>query len=681
VQGISDIVKRRGDLLLALVLTLAGEIEVLLGPADGRLIRALAVPVATLPLARRRDLPLLPLAAVAATLLLQAVVADFFEAAPAVPLVVMVIALYSAGRYTRGTGGLAAAIVLGAALAAIRIGFDPDVDDVGAAAVTVIAVALALLIGRWVHGQARLHRELATTAARRERERERAARDAAEEERMRIATDLQVAVADRLSETVEQAGRLRRRLAAGDEPAARELLASIAAAARESLADVRRVLGILRRDGDAPLEPPAPSDPSRAPAPAQAPLAPSSADAPPAPTPPAADASAPAITGIAPGRAIPPAVLDRLLVAALLAGAELELMLTVPAGDRVFAALSAIVIAAPLLWRRRHPVPVALGVLAAIAVQSTVLDPDSFPVANVAAIVCAAYTLGAFAPRRAAIAGFALFALGDAAHSAVFHPDAVPIALFGGAAVPWTMGRIVRGQRRLTEEAREQASQVERARERDARAAVTAERMRVARELHDAVAHNISVIAIQAAGAEGVLARDRARAEECAALIEAVGRDAIAELRRLAGTPAGPQPTLARIDALAQRMRDGGLPVELRVEGDPAGLATGVDLAAFRIVQEALANASKHAGAAHAWVTVRYERRAIEVEIGDDGRGPAAGSRNGGGHRTSAEPAGMSGHGLVGMRERVALYGGTLDVGRRPGGGFAVRARLPLETT
>ena len=285
VQGILSIMRRHGDLLLASLLTVAGVIEVLLGPADGRLIRLLAVPVATLPLARRRDLPLLPLAAVAGTMLLQAIVADFFEAGPAVPLVVMVIALYSAARYARGTAALAAAIVLGAGLAAIRIGFDPDVDDVGAAAVTAIAVALALLVGRWVHGQSRLHRELETTAARRERERDRAARVAAEEERMRIATDLQVAVADRLAGTVEQSGRLRRRLADGDEPAARELLASIATAARESLADVRRVLGILRRDGDAPLAPPAPAA-SSAPAGAAASVAA-------APSLPAGPASAP----------------------------------------------------------------------------------------------------------------------------------------------------------------------------------------------------------------------------------------------------------------------------------------------------------------------------------------------------------------------------------------------------
>jgi signal transduction histidine kinase len=321
-------------------------------------------------------------------------------------------------------------------------------------------------------------------------------------------------------------------------------------------------------------------------------------------------------------------------------------------------------------------VPVALAVLVAVGIQSTVLRLDSFPVANIATLICASYAIGAFTERRTAVAGLALFALGDALHAAVFYPDGIVIALFAAAAVPWTVGRIVRAQRQLMHETEDKAAQIERTRARDARAAVTAERMRVARELHDAVAHNISVIAIQAAGADGVAERDPARAAECAALIESVGREAIVELRRLSGLPdagrTAPPPSLARVDALAQRVRDGGLPVEVRVEGEPARLAAGVDLAAFRIVQEALANASKHAGAARAWVTVRYEQRAVELEIGDDGRGPN-GSRAG---RQDSAVAG--GHGLVGMRERAALYGGTLDAGRRPGGGFAVRARLPL---
>jgi signal transduction histidine kinase len=713
VQGFTAILARRGDLLLACALTLAGLVEVLLGPADGRLLRALAVPVATLPLARRRDLPLLALVAVASTLLVQAAAADFFDASQATPLVVMVIALYSAGRHARGLPALAAAAVAAAALAATRIVFDPEVDDAGAAALTVIAVALPLLIGAWVRGQSALHREFAANAARRERERERDAQDAAEEERMRIAADLQAAVADRLEETVGRSAELRRRLEAGEIARAHELLTTIAGAAREALADVRRVLGILRRDETAPLAPPSPpadAEPTpttdAAPARAAATPTPGADSARPAatPTPHAASASAattpmthpasepaaapashaasaPPVDSTAPVAAAPTVaaerararrlrLLDRLLVAALLAGAELELLIAA-SEDRVFAALSAVAIVIPLLWRRRHPIPVALAALAAVAVQSTVVRPDSFPAADAIVLMCATYAVGAYQTRRPALIGLGLFAVGNASHAAVFFPDAVPIALFASAIVPWTVGRIVRAQRQLMSEAREHATQVERARARDARAAVTAERMRVARELHDAVAHNISVIAIQAAGAQGVLERDRARAAECAALIEQVGRDAIVELRRLtggAGGADGPQPTLARVDALAQRAREGGLPVDLRVEGDPARIAAGVDLAAFRIVQEALANTSKHAGAAHAWVVVRYEQRAVEVEIGDDGRKGSA-----------SQPSGRGGgHGLIGMRERVALYGGTLDAGRRPGGGFAVRARLPL---
>jgi signal transduction histidine kinase len=657
--------RRRGrlDLLLAVGLTLVGELEVLLSSGDGRLVRALAVPIATLSLAWRRNVPLLPPVAVAASLLVQVLLGDFFDAEPVTPLVVMVLAVYSAGRYVSGAASLAGAAFSVALIAATRIAFDPAVDDPGVAAVTVVAVAFPFLVGRWVHGQARLQTELEQKAVRRERERERDARDAAEEERMRIAIDLQVAVADRLNEIVRQASTLPRRLAADEHAAAHELLAGIAGSAREALADVRRVLGILRRDGEAPLAPPAPTRPTA-----------------PAGTSPPPDARVPtaASSDARPARPshIPARSADRLLVAVLLGGAEIELAIRATSGDRVFAAVSAVAIAAPLLWRRDRPVPVALAVLVAVGIQSTVLRLDSFPVANIATLICASYAIGAFTERRTALAGLALFALGDALHAAVFYPDGIVIALFAAAAVPWTVGRIVRAQRQLMHETEDKAAQIERTRARDARAAVTAERMRVARELHDAVAHNISVIAIQAAGADGVVERDPARAAECAALIESVGREAIVELRRLAGLPdagrTAPPPSLARVDALAQRVRDGGLPVEVRVEGEPARLAAGVDLAAFRIVQEALANASKHAGAARAWVTVRYEQRAVELEIGDDGRGPN-GSQVG---RHDSAVAG--GHGLIGMRERAALYGGTLDAGRRPGGGFAVRARLPL---
>ena len=372
---------------------LAGELEVLLGPSDGRLVCALAVPVATLPLARRRDLPLLPLAAVVVALLAQVLFGDFFDGGNIATLVAMVIALYSAGRHAAGAWALAAAAATAALLAGIRIAFDPAVDDVGAAALTVIAVAMPLLIGRWVDGQVRLHRELETTSRRRERERERDARDAAEEERMRIAADLQAAVADRLGTLVEQAGTLRRRLAADDEPGARELLAGIAGSAREALADVRRVLGILRRDDQAPrLEPPARPAAAIVPAPAAAASAAPGADSAPAP---ARDA------WLRHPRTWSARQVDRLLVLAVLACAALELQLSAAPGDRAFAALSAVTIAVPLLWRRRYPIPVALAILGAVGLQSAVLQLDSFPGSDAVALICASYAIAAHSPRRA----------------------------------------------------------------------------------------------------------------------------------------------------------------------------------------------------------------------------------------------------------------------------------------
>ena len=340
--------------------------------------------------------------------------------------------------------------------------------------------------------------------------------------------------------------------------------------------------------------------------------------------------------------------------------------------DGAVAALTAVPVALPLLWRRRAPVAVALLVLAAIALQSLLLDLSAFPLADMAAVVCAAYAVGAHAGRRASILGLALTGAAAGAHAAIFYPDGVIAALLGGVAAPWTVGRVVRSHRLLTGQRREAAEVAEQARAREARAAVTAERMRIARELHDAVAHNISVIAIQAGGAEGIVERDadRAVADRRA---HRGGRPRGGRRARPAGGRAGTrradaaEPSLARVDALASRARDAGLPVELHVEGEEAALPVGVDLAAYRIVQEALANAAKHAGDARASVTVRYERFAVEVEVADDGRG-------GGGAAASHG----AGHGLVGIRERVGLYGGTLDLGPRPDGGFRVRARLPV---
>ena len=194
----------------------------------------------------------------------------------------------------------------------------------------------------------------------------------------------------------------------------------------------------------------------------------------------------------------------------------------------------------------------------------------------------------------------------------------------------------------------------------------------MAREIHDVLAHNLSVMVIQASAARRVADRDPAAAKEAARLISRTGREALSELRYVFGAvrkddgeALGAGPGLAHLDQLVSRAHRAGLSVEVRVEGEPLELSPGADLAAYRVVQEALTNTLKHARGSRAVVTVRYEPGGVVVEVLDDGT-----AVNG-----SAWESG--GHGLVGMRERVALYGGELEAGRRDGGGFAVRARLP----
>jgi len=223
---------------------------------------------------------------------------------------------------------------------------------------------------------------------------------------------------------------------------------------------------------------------------------------------------------------------------------------------------------------------------------------------------------------------------------------------------------------------------LERERESAARNAVDAERARIAHDLHDIVSHNVSLMVIQAGAARHVMETEPEQAEAALLAVEAAGRDTMAELRHLLGLLApqatgeeenklSPQPSLSRLSPLIDRIAFAGLPVEVRISGEPRPLPAGVDVTAYRIIQEALTNALKHGDGVKAEVTVRYADHALRVEILNSGPSVLTGGR--------APAPGGEGRGLLGLKQRVAVYGGDLDARRRIGGGFRVRAKIPLE--
>ena len=221
-------------------------------------------------------------------------------------------------------------------------------------------------------------------------------------------------------------------------------------------------------------------------------------------------------------------------------------------------------------------------------------------------------------------------------------------------------------------DAEQKADRLEREREANIKRAAAEEQARISRELHDVIAHNVSVMTIQAAAARDVFESEPQRAREALGSIESTGRAALTELRRLLSAvrdgghrELAPQPGLAALEELVSQVRSAGLAVELNVEGERPPLPAALDLSAYRIVQEALTNTLKHASARHAWVDVRFGDAEVDVVVRDDGVGTVP---NGAG----------SGRGLIGMRERVAFFGGSLDAGPQAGGGYAVSAHLPI---
>jgi signal transduction histidine kinase len=359
---------------------------------------------------------------------------------------------------------------------------------------------------------------------------------------------------------------------------------------------------------------------------------------------------------------------DETLAAAITALALAQIwLLDESVGTRLAASAGAVALGVAAARRVRMPL-LLLGLILALLPAGTALPKRFGDIEAIGLFVllgvysAAAHTSG----RRTLVAGALTLVLYITTMAT--DPEGINVAgviffalAFGG---PWVAGRAIR-HRRLSEQRLEREKA-------EAEAAIVEERARIARELHDVVAHSISVMVLQARGGRRVIDSDPGEAREAFGVIEGTGHQALQEMRRLLGMlresdeelALAPQPSLEQLDALVEQVRGAGLPVEVAVEGEPAELPPGVDLSAYRIVQEALTNALKHAGPARARVTVRYGAEELELEIADDG----AGTGDGGG----------SGHGLIGMRERVSLYGGDLHAGRRAGGGYALRARLPL---
>jgi signal transduction histidine kinase len=331
----------------------------------------------------------------------------------------------------------------------------------------------------------------------------------------------------------------------------------------------------------------------------------------------------------------------------------------------------------PLAARRRFPGTVLALILASgLAFAALGLPPDILGVP----ILVAVYSVAAYGSRWVSMAGLAAAELGLAAVQLTPGRIGVDtlVGNLGVVAAAWLLGHFAHNYRTYAATLEERTAELEQAQEALAHRAVAEERLRLARELHDVVAHAMSVIAVQSGVGAHVAATQPKEAVKALAAIEVTSRAALTELRRLLGVlrqedePQGdlaPMPGLGDLDSLLAEVGKAGLAVRLQVRGTRPPLPAGVDLSAYRIVQEALTNVIKHAGPARAQVVVGYHDRDVTVEILDDGRGAAT---------STGEGRAGTGHGLIGMRERVQVFGGDLQTGPRPGGGFRVAARLPL---
>ncbi len=377
--------------------------------------------------------------------------------------------------------------------------------------------------------------------------------------------------------------------------------------------------------------------------------------------------------------------IDGVAAAALLAVALVQIWTSAPAGGRLVATAVTVAVALGVAVRRRW-LPWALClVVAAVAARLAVAgihgaqEPSGVQGSLMGLLLF--YGAGAYLEGPAALMALVM-GVAITSVDAASVPGAVASNLVWDdlviAGLPWFVGHVVRDRGARARAARERAERLDSEHEMHMRVAALAERTRLAREIHDVIAHSVSVMVIQAGGARAVMDADPLRAEEALRFVERAGREALAEMRRLLGVlgegkamrELAPQPGIEDLDGLIGRARQAGLAASMSVTGQPVTVPPGLSLCAYRVVQEALTNTIKHAGARRADVTVRWRADALELEVADDGRSDES---------ASALGDSGGGHGIIGMRERAALHGGHVEIGPRPGGGFAVRARIPLD--
>lgn len=375
--------------------------------------------------------------------------------------------------------------------------------------------------------------------------------------------------------------------------------------------------------------------------------------------------------------------LDAGLVAAIVVVSQLEIwaphLLIRPShvpGPHAAVSVAYLLAALALVVRTRLP-------LAAVVLMCVPLCAEWIAFGSVESfsgfvlIMIAAYSVAAYARRDHAVAGLAVLFVGgwvwtlnDPTVRPTLGQHLAQLMWLAPALLLWLTGLYVRRHRLVEQRSATAAARVER--EERARAAVADERARIARELHDAIGHSVSVMTVQASAVRRLLTPEQKRELEALTAVEQTGREALAEMRRMVGilrdpdeAPAlSPQPGLGQLGGLLEHVRAAGLPVQLRVEGEAIELLPGPDHTAYRLLQEGLTNALKHARARQAEVLLRFEPKALEIVVTDDGRG--------------GPTASGGGHGLIGMRERVSVYGGQLSAGPLDRGGFELRARLPL---